>query len=407
MKEWGTKRLGNVVSRLTNGYVGPTRNIYVGEGVPYLLARHVRDNQLVFDDRTFVSVGFNQRNRKSILRSGDVLLVQSGHIGHAAVVTKEHEGNNCHAMIVISPIEGIVTGSFLSMYFNSPAVRRKFDEIRSGSTVPHLTCGAVKEMQIPLPPLAEQRRIVGVLDEAFAGLAIAKANAEMNLHNVRALFESHLQSVFERRGEGWVEMPLSDLCDVKHGFAFDGTDFSKEVSNSCPIVVTPGNFTEESTLSFTRKNTKRFSGTAPAGLEFEVGDLVVVMTDLSSKMKLLGKPALVESEGILHNQRIGRVVFRSNQFDKRLVYYFMRTERYLQKIRDSATGTMVKHTAPKRILANIISLPPRFDEQQVIVSRLDALSAETQRLAAIYSRKVAALDELKKSLLHEAFCGRL
>lgn len=157
---WAEKRLGDVVARLTNGFVGPTRNIYCESGVPYLLARHVKNNRLRFDGKTFISDEFNRKNKKSMLKAGDVLLVQSGHIGHSAVVTEEHEGHNCHAMIVITPKEGAFVGSFLSLFFNSSEMKQKFQEIRSGSTVPHLTCGEVRELMIPIPDLATQRRVV-------------------------------------------------------------------------------------------------------------------------------------------------------------------------------------------------------------------------------------------------------
>jgi len=157
---WVEKRLGDVVTRLTNGYVGPTRNIYHETGVPYLLARHVKNNRLLFDGRTFITEEFNQKNKKSMLKADDVLLVQSGHIGHSAVVTKEHEGHNCHAMIVITPVQGAFIGAFLSLFFNSSEMKQKFQEIRSGSTVPHLTCGEVKELMVAFPDLATQQRIV-------------------------------------------------------------------------------------------------------------------------------------------------------------------------------------------------------------------------------------------------------
>lgn len=159
-KGWAEKRLGDVVTRLTNGFVGPTRNIYHKSGVPYLLARHVKNNRLLFDGRTFISDEFNRKNKKSMLKAGDVLLVQSGHIGHSAVVTEEHEGHNCHAMIVITPIEGAFLGPFLSLFFNSSGMKQKFQEIRSGSTVPHLTCGEVKELRVVMPDLTTQQRLV-------------------------------------------------------------------------------------------------------------------------------------------------------------------------------------------------------------------------------------------------------
>jgi EcoEI R protein C-terminal/Type I restriction modification DNA specificity domain len=98
------------------------------------------------------------------------------------------------------------------------------------------------------------------------------------------LFESHLQAVFTKRGEGWVESLVGSVCDIKHGFAFCGADFSSDIPEGNPIIVTPGNFTEDGRLLFNERNTKRFSGEAPAGFRFDVGDLVVVMTDLSSKM---------------------------------------------------------------------------------------------------------------------------
>jgi type I restriction enzyme S subunit len=171
---WVEKRLGDVVTRLTNGFVGPTRNIYKESGVPYLLARHVKNNRLLFDGRTFISDEFNRKNKKSMLKAGDVLLVQSGHIGHSAVVTEEHEGHNCHAMIVITAVDGAFIGPFLSLFFNSSGMKQKFQEIRSGSTVPHLTCGEVRELMVALPDLATQRSLVDhsrELDEETKRLA--------------------------------------------------------------------------------------------------------------------------------------------------------------------------------------------------------------------------------------------
>ncbi len=265
----------------------------------------------------------------------------------------------------------------------------------------------LKELEIVLPPLPEQQRIVTILDEAFEGIATAKANAEKNLQNARALFESHLQSVFTQRGEGWEENLLSEFCEIKHGYAFDGADFSSAVSAGNPLVITPGNFTEDCKLLFNNKNTKRFNKEIPSDYLFNRGDLVVVMTDLSSKMKILGKPAIVEADNVLHNQRIGRVIFFNDSVVKRFVYYFMMSEEFQKNIKMSATGTMVKHTAPKRILSNVITFPHEKKMQQDIISTLDDLNIETQRLESIYQLKLAALDALKKSLLDQAFTGQL
>jgi len=193
---WVKKRLGDVVTRLTNGYVGPTRNIYHESGVPYLLARHVKNNRLMFDGKTFISDDFNRKHKKSMLKAGDVLLVQSGHIGHSAVVTEEHEGHNCHAMIVITPVKGVVTGAFLSLFFNSPGMRQKFEEIRSGSTVPHLTCGAVKELSVALPDLPTQQRLVDHSQKLNAETQRLASLYEQKFAALEALKKSLLDQAF-------------------------------------------------------------------------------------------------------------------------------------------------------------------------------------------------------------------
>ncbi|WP_118858313.1 restriction endonuclease subunit S [Sphingomonas mesophila] len=190
-------RLGDLVTRLTNGYVGPTRNIYVDEGIPYLLARHVRDDVLTFDGRTHISPEFNAANKKSILASGDVLLVQSGHIGHSAVVPPEHAGHNCHAMIVITTKPGLL-GEYLSAYFNSIQGRDATTRIRSGSTVPHLTCREVRELMIPVPSLEAQ----GALLEKYNAVQFSsKALADVYLRKLASLSELK-QSLLHRAFSG-------------------------------------------------------------------------------------------------------------------------------------------------------------------------------------------------------------
>ena len=102
----------------------------------------------------------------------------------------------------------------------------------SGATRPRVNLSDVRNIEIPLPPLPEQQRIVAILNEIFAAIAKAKANAEQNLKNAKELFESYLQNVFENKGEGWEEKLLSEICEVK-----DGThDSPKYITEGIPFV---------------------------------------------------------------------------------------------------------------------------------------------------------------------------
>lgn len=196
---WCVTELGEVVWRLTNGYVGPTRDIYFPSGVPYLLSKHVKRNALRFDRETFISEEFNQRNRKSILRAGDVLLVQTGHVGESAPVPDEHAGHNCHAMIVISPVSSVLDGRYLSLFFEAPPTRLALGAMEKGMTLRHLNCHDVIRLPTLVPPLEEQREIVARLQQRLADLDLVRDRVVEHSRQLVDLDRSTLAKAF--RGE--------------------------------------------------------------------------------------------------------------------------------------------------------------------------------------------------------------
>jgi type I restriction enzyme S subunit len=262
----------------------------------------------------------------------------------------------------------------------------------------------LKEMQVHFPPLPEQERIVGILDEAFDGIAKAKATAEANLQNARALFQSHLQTVFSQQGEGWVEKPLSDICDIKHGYAFVGEFFSNRGDY---VLLTPGNFYERGGYRDRGEKQKYYTGEIPRDYVLTEGDLLVAMTEQAAG--LLGSPILVpESDRFLHNQRLGLVTKQPHvAWTNEFFFHVFNTQSVRKAINDSASGVKVRHTSPTKIGKVAVAFPPSLAEQQRIVSILAALTEETQRLESLYQNRLNALDELKKSLLHQAFTGNL
>jgi type I restriction enzyme S subunit len=274
----------------------------------------------------------------------------------------------------------------------------------AGNAQPNISQIKIRNTEIPVPPLPEQRRIVGILDEAFEGIATAKANAEKNLQHARALFESHLQSVFIDRGDGWEEKPLADLCDIKHGFAFKSEFFTDGGDH---VLLTPGNFYESGGYRDRGEKQKYYSGEIPDGFVVAKGDLLVAMTEQAAG--LLGSPVLIpESDKFLHNQRLGLVTKKPGvPWTNEFFFHVFNTHAVRKAIHDSASGVKVRHTSPTKIGDVVVSFPTSIAQQRAIVSTLTDLEAETDRLASIYQQKLAALDELKKSLLHQAFSGEL
>lgn len=404
VEKWGEKSLEQIGKTQTGSTPKTSNKANFGDFIPFIKPADFNLNgSLNYENEGLSHQGLSQARK---VPENSVLMVCIGAtIGKCGWCDCDVTTNQ--QINALTPVDG-VSHKFVYYQMLTEEFQRRVLLNSGQATLPIINKSKWNSLTVRLPPtLSEQQRIVAILDEAIEGIATAAASAEKNLANARELFQSTLQSVFTQQGEGWVERKLEELCDIKHGFAFDGGDFATSADDGKPIVITPGNFTENGALSFTEKNTKRFTGSPPVDFIFNRGDLVVVMTDLSSKMKILGRPALIERDGVLHNQRIGRLVFNDNSLYVKFLYYFFMTKNYLDNIKRSATGTMVKHTAPKRILSNRLPYPSKVAEQQRIVAKLDELSAETQRLEAIYQQKLTALGELKKSILHQAFSGAL
>ena len=163
-KHWDVVRMSKLASKITNGYVGPTRGLFVDEGVKYLQSLHIKGNKIIFTPTYFVTKEWSNSKEKSVLREGDVLIVQTGDVGQAACVTAEFEGANCHALIVVATNEGKILGKFLSWCLNGDYGQRTLKSIQTGALHPHLNCGIVKYVHLPVPPIQEQQKILSFLD---------------------------------------------------------------------------------------------------------------------------------------------------------------------------------------------------------------------------------------------------
>jgi type I restriction enzyme S subunit len=170
---WQVIALNKVTTKITNGYVGPTRDIFFDEGVRYIQSLHIKSNRIIFKDDFFVAKEWSDAHAKSILRLDDVLVVQTGDIGQVARVNEEHVGCNCHALIICSPEHDRLDGAYLSWLFNSDYGQEFLQLVKTGALHPHLNCGHVKFFDVLIPPMDEQSSISQYLDKKLAAIAIA------------------------------------------------------------------------------------------------------------------------------------------------------------------------------------------------------------------------------------------
>lgn len=256
----------------------------------------------------------------------------------------------------------------------------------------------IENYPIPLPPQTEQQRLVAVLDVALESIAKAKSNAEQNLRNTRAIFESHLQAVFSERGPAWVETTVGD--------AIRFIDYRGKTPNK----------TKRGLRLITAKNVK-MGHVQQTPMEFVAeesydswmtrgiprrGDVL-----FTTEAPLANVAQLDTDDRVVFAQRIIIMQPDSEKLDSTFLKYLLLSQPVQQRILTRGTGATVQGIKASLLKTIEIAFPNSLSDQRRIVTKLDRLREETARLSDIYERKLAALEAMKRSLLHQVFSGNL
>ena len=345
----------------------------------------------------YVSVEKFHELRRHSFRRGDIVMTKLGSpLGVSAIVEDVEEGVIVADLVRVRAQQ--INTKYLCYHLNSQRTNDFINSMQKGTTRPRVTLSVVRELPIYSPPLAEQQRIVGLLDEAFEGLATAKANAEKNLQNARALFESHLQSVFTQRGPGWVETTIG--AEIKF---IDYRGKTPVKTTSGVRLITAKNvkmgYLQESPMEFIAAAS--YKGWMTRGIP-QKGDVL-----FTTEAPLANVAQLDTDEKVAFAQRIIIMQPNAAKLDSTFLKYLLLSQPVQQRIRTKGTGATVQGIKASLLKLIAISFPKSLTTQGEIVSKLDDLREETQRLARLYERKHAVLEALKKSLLHQAFTGAM
>jgi type I restriction enzyme, S subunit len=262
-----------------------------------------------------------------------------------------------------------------------------FSVLNRGTTIPSLVKSELLGISIPVPPLPEQQRIVAILDAAFDHIATARANCEANLLNARAIFVSHLQAVFTQGGKGWTETNLGSVCDLFQGL--------------CINAKTKHLLVEKSDLPLLRikdlrqNNAEQFVAESGWPKSAYVTEEEIIYTR-TGQIGLVFRGRV----GVLHNNCF-KVKPRTS-LNADYIFWWLQNPAFRARIGVLASKTAQPDITHTLFKAQPILLPPRSYQEKAI-EKIDAVRTETQRLVSLYQRKLQALDDLKKSLLHQAF----
>ncbi len=329
---------------------------------PYLIARYLRGAAT----SEFVDI----RDKNAVLIKKDQIFVICDGSNSGEIFTG-FEGVLSSTMALIEHTEAI-DSRFLRFFLDS--LFEQFNEGKTGSAIPHLDLAALRVESLPLPPLSEQHRIVAILDTAFDQISTARANCEANLLNARAIFESHLQAVFTQRGDGWVVKSFDEVLVIKNGK--DQKPVEKK-GGKYPIYGSAGNV----------------MGWTDAFICDE-------QTTIIGRKGTINKPLFIETKFWNVDTAFGLAA--KPNLNAKFLYFFCLSYDFSAHNRGTTIPSLVKTD-----LLNIKISIPSINAQEALLVKFSALHKETQRLESLYQRKLQALDDLKKSLLHQAFSGLL
>lgn len=394
MKEgWKTRTLGDACQIARGGSPRPIQEFLTNDpdGVNWVkISDATASGKFIYATKEKIKPSGVSRSR--LVKPGDFLLSNSMSFGRPYIMQTTgciHDG-----WLVLSDYEKSFDQSFLYHLLGSPVVFDQFDRLAAGSTVRNLNIELASRVSLPVPPLSEQHHIVAILDEAFDGIATAKANAEKNLQNARALFESHLQSVFTERGEGWVEMRLGDVC------AITSTLVDPRKENFLDLTHVGAGNIESQTGVFIELKTAREEGLISGKFLFDSSMV------LYSKIRpYLMKVARPNFDGLCSADMYPLTPL-PNKITRDYLFHLLLSKPFTDyAILGSARAGMPK--VNREHLFEFRTSLPGVEMQTELSAQLDALHEETQRLESLYQQKLSALDNLKKALLHQAFSGAL
>ena len=376
---WQTKKL-NEVCNLIKGKK-PSRFV-LKSNKPYLTARVVRNTE---------KPKFAAENCSTSIwvKKEDIVIIMDG--SNSGEMFTGLSGALASTMGIINYQKGLLNPKYLLHFLITH--RENFTKSRTGAAIPHLNKEEFENLDIPLPPLHEQRRIVKILDEVFEKMAKVKENAEKNLKNAEELFESYLQSIFSNKK--WEEGNLSDVCDVEYGY----TEKARSEGDYRFVRITDTD--ENGLLAQEKKMYINYFKEANKYI-LKDGDLLMARTGASAGNVLL----FGGDEKAVFASYLIRMRFKKEIFSK-LYWYFSKSKFYWDQVGQLSAGSAQPQFNGGALKQIIFYYPKSLSEQKSIVKKLDTLSAETKKLEAIYKKKLADLEELKKSVLKKALSGEL
>ena len=401
---WEWKKLEEITELITKGTT-PTTNGYKfqNSGINFLKIENIVNGDIDLSTiEIFISEEAHQSQKRSQLKEYDVLFSIAGTIGDTAIVKKEHLPMNINQAIALIRPKNILNSFFLK-YSLLSIISQNTKNKQRGGAIKNISLGDIKDLNYPLPPLEEQKRIVAKLDILFEKIDKAIALHQKNIDEADIFMLSVLNDAFVELEEKFQVKTLKDISNIISGYAFKSGDFSNDNKIKSIKITNVGvqNFVEEDDNFLPEELLNKLSKYTA-----NYGDIAIALTRpyISNGLKVTYIPKTYD--GAFINQRVAVIQSNKNFTSNSFIYHYLCTSNVLFNIMELSKTLNQPNLSIKDLSNFEIPLPP-LKTQQKVVSYLDEISQKMENIKQIQKEKMQSLKALKASILDKAFKGEL
>jgi len=403
-KGWEVKKLGEVMQIERGGSPRPISKYLTDseDGLNWIkISDATASNKYIY--KTKQKITREGLHKTRLVNEGDFILSNSMSFGRPYIMRTSgciHDG----WLVLREKESNLLDKEFLYYLLGSPYIFEQFDKLAAGSTVRNLNIGLVKSINIPIPPISEQKQIVATLDKAFVAIDKAKANIEKNIENAKELFQSKLNDIFSQKGDGWEEKKLKDITSKIGSGATPrgGKNAYKESGLSLirSLNVYDDGFRKKKLAFIDDEQAKKLDNVI-----IEENDILLNITGAS-----VARCCIVPADYLPArvNQHVSIIRLLENTVCPELLHLLLIAKTNKDRLLGiGEQGSTRQAITKKQIEEFSVSYPNKVEIQKDIIKDLHIVRSKSELLIKYYIKKLNNLEELKKAILQKAFSGEL
>ena len=398
--DWVSSPLKKFFPKIRNGFVGIATPYYVANGVKYLQGKNVKDGSIDPTGLIYISEEFHTKKSNSKLAIDDILMVQSGHVGECAVIDKEYDNANCHALIVLSPHKEQETNShFVKYYFYTPIGKKIISQIKTGNTIEHVLASEVKEIYLNFPSKAEQTKIATFLSAVDEKIS--------QLSQKHQLLSQYKQGMMQKLFSQQIRFKADDGSEFAEWEYYKLGELTTLITKGTTPTSLGGKF-ENSGINFIKIESLSSDGKFLLDKFAYIDEVThnkLARSQLENEDILfsiagaLGRVAIISNDYLPANTNQALAIIRlRNKNVTQYIYYFLNSD-YVKKIIETESVQLAQANFSLGQLSDLDIVLPCHEEQTKIANFLSAIDQKID----VASEQLEQAKLWKKGLLQQMF----